>query len=252
MRTALFIFLLLATSIGCQRTGDQRSNEPVVLLDGKPFTRAEYQASLMDAHGDGYLRRFIDLKLVEREARRLGIKLEQAEVQAAITAEASRIINEQHRGKRDAFEMRLEKYGIDLKAWTRGQESVQRVRLLTERLMQKEVDPGAVRKLFEVRFGEGGVRRAIRQIFLSTEVVNSRLYTRENYKRFEKVFNPSAEEPWKRDFRKWIVVIDQSAHLLRRPGEELPRTLEQRKWHRHDHRQRDGPRHARDVQGVAR
>lgn len=161
---------------------DAAPPDPVVaVVDGEAVPRSVYVEALMEAQGDAFFPRFVERRLVEKRAAAKGISVDTGAVEAAIEEEERRVVQGRFRGDTAAFEEQLSGYGLTLADWREGVGSRFRVRRLVEQLLAAEVDEAQVKKLFELRFGEGGVERRVSDILISTNPAASRFYGRAEY-----------------------------------------------------------------------
>ncbi len=176
--------LALAALPGC-RTPDPAAapppDPPVAVIDGETIARSTYVDALMRDQGDAFFPRFVERHLVEREAARRGITVEQSEVDAAVAEEERRVVQGRFRGAEDKFAEQLESYGLTREDWRHSIAVKFRIRRLVEQLLKAAIDDDRVRALFEVRYGEGGVRRKVSHLLISTVPAASRAYTRAEY-----------------------------------------------------------------------
>lgn len=152
-----------------------------VVIDGVEISRKDYVDALMKAQGDGFLPRFAERYLVERKAKEAGITISDADVKAKVDAEQAQIIQGRYRGDEAAFAEQLTKYGLSVDDWRANISVRWRTRMLVDGLLKQGVDEARVRKLFEIRYGPGGVQRRISQILISTNPMSSRFFTKADY-----------------------------------------------------------------------
>lgn len=161
---------------------DAAPPDPVVaVVDGEAVPRSVYVDALMEAQGDAFFPRFVERRLVEKRAAARGITVDPAAVEAAIEEEERRVVQGRFRGDAAAFAEQLSGYGLTIEDWRQGVGARFRVRRLVEQLLAAEVDEAQVQKLFDLRFGEGGVERRVSDILISTNPTASRFYGRAEY-----------------------------------------------------------------------
>ncbi len=154
---------------------------PFLTIDGVPVSKEAFVEAMLEDSGEAFVRRFVDAWLVERAAKAAGLSLEEAEIQAAVEADLKRALEGRFGGDRKAFEAQLERYGLDEAGWRKQRARRLRVRMLSERLLKAEGREARLKRLFEERYGAGGVRRSYSHILVSTRLANSRFYTRARF-----------------------------------------------------------------------
>lgn len=182
VRAAAFACLaLLALLPGCAREPAPPADPIIATVDGEPIHRAAFVDALLAAQGDAFFPRYVERHLVEREAQKAGITVDEEAVKEKVDGEERRVVDGRFRGDRAKFAAQLEGYGITIEDWRGGLAERIRVRQLVEKLLAARVDETRVRKLFELRYGPGGVQRQISHILVSTVPAVSRLYTRADF-----------------------------------------------------------------------
>lgn len=150
-------------------------------INGDPIPRSIYVEALIEAQGDAWFPRFVERHLVEKRAAAQGITVDPKAIQAAITDEEQRVVQGRFRGDAAKFAEQLTGYGLTLEDWRQGIGDRFRLRRLVEQLLAAEVDEERITRLFELRYGEGGVERKISALLISTNPAASRFYTRAEY-----------------------------------------------------------------------
>lgn len=184
--TALSLTALaaLATLPGCRAPDPAAApppDPPIAIIDGETITRSVYVDALMQGQGDAFFPRFVERHLVEREAARRAITVDQGEIDAAVADEERRVVQGRFRGDEETFAEQLESYGLTRDDWRQSIAAKFRIRRLVEQLLKAAIDEDRIRALFEVRYGEGGVRRKVSHLLVSTVPAASRAYTRAEY-----------------------------------------------------------------------
>lgn len=171
-----------APAAGAQAPG---ASEPVVTIDGKPITKAEYTQVLFERFGDNHLETFIEDHLIEAKAKALGVTVPDAEIEASVTKNYESLLKTRFNGNENAMRRALRERGLTLKGWKDDLTRRARRDKTIEALIAKDrgADSEAVKRRFEQRYGEDGVKYRVRHILISTKVINSRFYTKEMYEK---------------------------------------------------------------------
>lgn len=174
--------LLLLVATGCDRGPAEAPADPVIArVDGEPIRRSAFVDALLAAQGDAFFARYVERHLVERDAKKAGITIDEAAITAKVDEEERQVVGGRFRGDREKFAAQLSGYGLSIEDWRSSLAERIRTRLLVEKLIAAGVDDARVRKLFELRFGPGGVKREVSHIHISTVPAASRLYTRSQF-----------------------------------------------------------------------
>ncbi len=172
----------LLGALGCAREPAQAPVDPVVAtVDGEPILRSAFVDALLTAQGNAFFPRYVERYLADREAKKAGITIDEQAVTAKVDEEEARVVSGRFRGDREKFAAQLAGYGMSIDDWRASLEQRIRIRLLVEKLLAAQVDEDRVRKLFELRYGPGGVQRRVSHIHISTVPSVSRLYTRSQF-----------------------------------------------------------------------
>lgn len=176
----------LVVALGCQSGSGGPGvcgpgKETVGRLDGEPLDCAEFMTALREDQGEAFFERFVERKVVEREARRQGVSVDPAQLEKAVAADLADTLRSRFNGDRKAMDAQLAKYGIGFETWRLSRVREKETDLLVKGLMAKGPSDAAVDALFTQRFGKDGLRRRIRQMFFSASPEESRLYPRAEY-----------------------------------------------------------------------
>jgi hypothetical protein len=129
---------------------DVERDRPVAYLyDTVPVTREEFGQFLMDRGGAEKLENFVNIKIIEAEAKRLGVSVTKTELEAALAEDLQGIAVNQN----DFVKVVLPKYGKTLYEWM---EDVVRPRLLLTKMLRDEVavDDADLKVQYERVYGE--------------------------------------------------------------------------------------------------
>jgi len=184
---------LLIGAVGCGQSGggtpapagtpEAGGGEPVVVIDGKAVTRKEYEAILFDKFGTNFLEQFVEDRLVEQKAEALGVKVDEAELKASVDKDVDALLKTRFNGNLDAMRDALQERGMSLEGWRSDLAERKRREQLIDKMIkqQRGAESEAVKQRFEQKYGEEGKKFRVRHILVSTKVINSRFYTKEEY-----------------------------------------------------------------------
>jgi len=132
------------------------------------ITFAEYQAYLLRIYGAGPLKDLVLSKLLEREAARLGLAVDEAEVDAELGRFWDGYVR-RFRGDEQALERELAAAGFTVDAYRAKMREELRRDLLEARILlaTRVVGEDALRARFEQRYGEGGVKVRVRHLLFT-------------------------------------------------------------------------------------
>jgi parvulin-like peptidyl-prolyl isomerase len=147
------------------------------MIDGEAIGRDEYTAFLHRLYGRRPLWELIRLRLLEREARRLGLAVEPAEIERALEEHLANWLDERCRGDQAELERQLEEQGHDVASYGDYFRQAKRRELLASRIVlaTRTVGDADVQRAFEREFGPGGVHTTLRDLFLSRQRLASEL-----------------------------------------------------------------------------
>jgi parvulin-like peptidyl-prolyl isomerase len=176
----------LVVALGCQGGSGGPGvcgpgKETVGRLDGDALDCVEFMTALREDQGEAFFERFVERKVVEREAQRQGVSVDPAQLEKAVAADLADTLRSRFNGDRKAMEAQLSKYGVGFETWRLSRVREKETDLLVRGLMAKGPSDAAIDTLFTQRFGKDGLRRRIRQMFFSASPEESRLYPRAEY-----------------------------------------------------------------------
>jgi parvulin-like peptidyl-prolyl isomerase len=149
--------------------GDELPGEVVALsIDGQEVARKEYATWLLAVRGEASAHHFVEHWVVEREAARRGMAIDESEVRQRTQEYIERVILESHGGSREAWLAHIALSRGDEGTYFRDRMVRMRIELLTERLYlaDRRVTPEMVRRRWEEVYGEGGRSIEARMILL--------------------------------------------------------------------------------------
>lgn len=164
----------------CQgRGGDApcgSGRDDVGRIDGEPLACADFLAALREDQGEAFFGRYVDRRLVERAAQKQGVSVQPATLDQAVEADIADTLRSRFNGDRKAMVEQLSKYGVSFENWKRQRRREKETDLLAKALIEKGPSEAAIDGLFEQRFGKGGLRRKVRQMFFSADPAQSRRF----------------------------------------------------------------------------
>lgn len=146
------------------------SDVPALSLGGETVTRGEYARWMLDIWGEVYARTYAEDVLVQRKAAAAGIAVSEEEVLARARQQIQDIIDKDFLRNRQRWYESLTRSQRTEEQFLRRLCHRLRVNLLVEKLIQKElrVDDARLRQHFEGTYADGGVRREVSMILVSS------------------------------------------------------------------------------------
>jgi parvulin-like peptidyl-prolyl isomerase len=134
-------------------------------VDDELITREEYADYLISIYGNGPLEDLIQNRLFEREARRLGVAVSEAEVDLELERFWERY-QTRFRGDKLALERELLSAGFSTERYRAKMRVELAMSLLEERIIlaTRTVDEEGLRTRYEAEYGPGGVKTSVRHI----------------------------------------------------------------------------------------
>ena len=159
--------------------------KPVVVINGETVTRAQYEDALYDRFAENHLETFIEDHLLEAKAKELGVSADEAKVTEEVKKNVDSLLRTRFNGSEEAMRRALRDRGMTLEGWKDDLERRARRDSLTEAIIKKQRGEGSdiVQRRFEQKYGEDGVKYRVRHILVSTKVINSNFYTKEDYEK---------------------------------------------------------------------
>ena len=142
---------------------------PVLTLDGNPVSEAEYEDWLVRSRGPMVAREFSLMQIVEREAARRGIVLEDGAVETEVRRLREQRVRNAFQGSVDAWRRELRTLGRTERGLLLERRIDTRNGLLAERLIgeEREVPESVIVRAWEEQYGPGGVRPVLELIQFS-------------------------------------------------------------------------------------
>lgn len=176
-----WIGVILPLLVACQAESPREGATPpspvIAVVEGQPITRAALVEAMVSAQGDAFFKHYVERQLLEKAAAAAGVTVADEEARGMAEAEVRSIVQGRYSGDQSAFEAELVAQGQDYSRWLAGRVEAQRVRLLAERMMHREIADEDIKALFERRHGAGGITMKVAQILVTTHVQSSGLYT---------------------------------------------------------------------------
>jgi parvulin-like peptidyl-prolyl isomerase len=135
-------------------------DKPVAIIDGDPVSRREFVEALYRTYGNDYLNTFVNLVLIEHEARRLAIDVTPPEEDVFVDSQLAEIVKKA--GGDEAFQKKVEAQGLSVAGVRSALRVHARAELLIEKLARysrgtpegKEAFERRVRQEYDKLFGE--------------------------------------------------------------------------------------------------
>lgn len=224
--TLLFVLGLVA-AVGCTpSTPVCRDGKAVVGRIGESEVTCEaFAKALVAQQGPAFFGRYVDTHLVELEARRVGVSVDEKTVSRALEAEVKETIAQRFKGDRAGFEAQLTKYGMTIEAWRRSRFADKNADLLIEALLRQRGSLPAAREAFENRYGKDGRRLLLRHILIGTQIAASGFYDRKTFDGERAQIEAAARETAK-GLQKRLAAGESFESLARTSSDEQSRGLE--------------------------
>lgn len=138
---------------------------------GKDITVHDYVSYLYQSLGKSRLDEFLDRLLIEEEARRLEIEVQEDEIESAVEERLERTIKALYQGEEARFVENLAKRRLSLEDYRgKARQDLYYETLWNEVVLKtRQVTEVDVRREFERVYGEGGVRYVIRHILVAPQ-----------------------------------------------------------------------------------
>jgi len=151
--------------------GEEKLPEGVLaIVDGKKITLQDYKDYLWKVHGTSELQNYIDMLLVEKKAKQLGITVTEEEVRNRVEEDVQRIVEGFYRGDVARWRQALADAGRTPEEYKAQRAFLARLNLLQRKIVLKarKVTEEKIRQRFERDYGKGGVKYILRHILIST------------------------------------------------------------------------------------
>ncbi len=164
-------------------SADPGDGSPVVIIDGEPITRAQFENELFDRFAENHLEAFIDARLVEKKAAQMGVVADEARIKAEVEKNVDTLLKTRFGGNEASMRQALTERGMSLEGWRKELASKARQDQLIDAMLKKTrgQDSEGVKRQFEQKYGEEGVKFRVRHILISTKVINTRFYSKEEF-----------------------------------------------------------------------
>ncbi len=153
-------------------------------VDGVEITRADALGLIADEMAESAVERLIDLRLLEREADRLEVEVDPAELEREMGAIAGTVVSGRFHGKRHNLQAYLRNTGRTEAEWKESFRVPARERVLQRAVVAALRRPSEedLRRAWEEAYGPGGRRRTVRSLLVSTTPGLSSLYDADQWK----------------------------------------------------------------------
>lgn len=187
--------VLLASACGGPAKGDEGGKgqvalkgadaAAVVVINGETVTRGQYEDALYDRFAEDHLERFIENRLLETKAAEMGVTPDEAKIASEVDKNVDTLLKTRFGGNEDAMRMALLERGMSIEGWRKDLTQKARRDHLIDAMVKKarDADADSVKKRFEQDYGEDGRKYRVRHILISTKVINSRFYTKDEYEK---------------------------------------------------------------------
>lgn len=137
-------------------------------VNGRPVPRKVVARWLLHSRGEASWAQFAEDWLLLRKAQALGVVLDEAELDARVEEQFTRILDDSFKGDRGMWRARTESAGTDPDAWLRQFRRRRQVALVAEKVMlaERQVTPEEVRQVYGNRYGATGRRVQARVLLL--------------------------------------------------------------------------------------
>lgn len=162
-----------ASRLPALASGGESGDAPVIAIDGELVRRDEYAAWIArEQPGRVLPREFVRRSLLREEARAQGIEVSDEALALAVEREVAGVIARLYRGDPERWLADLERHGSDEERTRRKLARRLELDLLADGLVlrTREVEPRAVRALWEARYGPGGRRVDVRLLRRTVEL----------------------------------------------------------------------------------
>ncbi len=205
----------------------------VAKIDGEKITRTQYLEFLYLCFAQSRLPDLIEYRMLEKEAKRLGVLPSQEEVEKEVKKEKDKMLRENFHGNKALMEKNLLSRGYTLEEMENWIRFDVRKRILQERIIkaQRKVTPEDIKRKFEDIYGLDGERVIVRHIqvlaapFVEEELKKGKTMDKINMKDIEKKCLEKARRMRKRLEKEpfWKVCVEESDDPLARAFKGDPR-----------------------------
>lgn len=172
--------LLLASlsMMGCDAAPPTAPSPTVGYIGEQAVTEAALAEAFMARQGQMFFYQEAERRLVEAAAKEAGLAVSAEAAQGAARAEIESVAQGRFGGDLEALKAEIERQGWDFERWKAARVEAQRLRMLTEALIRRDLPEAELKALFEQRHGAGGITLKVGQILITTHLQSSGLYTR--------------------------------------------------------------------------
>jgi parvulin-like peptidyl-prolyl isomerase len=188
---SLFLLMVAACTVwmacGSEANGDvpvtKTPDPPILTINNHTYTQQDYQAALFERYGAAHLETFLEDELIKKHATALGVSVPEAEINKLVEQEVDKLRSSRFGGNEIAFQNALRENGTSLQGWRRELYTRTWRKLMLDELIKKSrtADSASVKRKFEQEYGEEGLKLRLRHILVSSKVLNTQLYPREEY-----------------------------------------------------------------------
>lgn len=163
--------------------GSSLPNGVVARINGKAILTDQFLSELYSALGDSYRDTFVDHVLIDQKAFALNVRVTSEEIEARVVDEVNRIQQGNFGGDAERMNEALAQRGLTLEGWKRRLRLDSRYETLLDKLILRDrtVPDETIKRLFEQKYGVGGIQLKVRHIQKNVQVAASADYTLQQF-----------------------------------------------------------------------
>jgi len=148
-------------------------------INGKDIPKDRFIAELDAALGESYRETFVGHVLVEDRAAQAGITASDSEIETRVKSSVDQVLGGSFGGDESRMKDALAERGMTLEGWKKRLRIESRSDVLVDKLVRKdrEVSDDTLKRLYEEKYGPGGVQIKVRHVLKNVLVAASQEYT---------------------------------------------------------------------------
>ena len=152
-------------------------------INDESIPHDRFVKELDDYLGESFRDTFISHVLIEQKAKELHIEATSDDVDAHAQSSVDQVLRERFGGDQGKMEEALKDRGMSLEGWKRRLKLDARYDLLLDKILAKDrkISAETLNRLFEDKYGSGGVQMKLRHILKNVPVAASAEYTLQMY-----------------------------------------------------------------------
>ena len=180
---SLVLLAGLALSASIAGAANELPSGVMYQINGENVPRDKFIKELDDYMGDSYRDIFISHVLIDQKAKALAVQVADDEVDSHAQASVDQVLRERFSGDAAKMDGALKERGMTVEGWKKRLKLDARYDLLIEKILAKDrkVSDEALNRLFEDKYGPGGVQIKVRHILKNVPVAASAEYTLQQY-----------------------------------------------------------------------